>query len=135
MGTPTFYYYPNRGRSLETVDLGEELQDLIAVPAIAREDAVALDGSMSTAVLGPRWELQIKLERFGSPGCAGSRETATRRGAGGATARPGAGTLTPRRAATPSPLGSRRLLWQVVMRLLARARRRPTSTKFAACRA
>lgn len=68
MGTPTFYYYPNAGRSLETVDLGEELQNLIAVPAIAREDAVALDGSMSTAVLGPRWELQIKLERFGSPG-------------------------------------------------------------------
>lgn len=70
MGTPTFYYYPNGGRSLETVDLGEGLQNLTATPAIRREDATALDGSMSTAVLGPMWELRLLLERFGSPGAS-----------------------------------------------------------------
>tara|TARA_R110000868_G_scaffold122400_1_gene324238 strand:- start:1952 stop:2845 length:894 start_codon:yes stop_codon:yes gene_type:complete len=68
MGTPTLYYYPTGGRTLETVDLSEELTNLTAVPAIRREDAIALDGSMSTVVLGPLWEVRIMLERFGSPG-------------------------------------------------------------------
>lgn len=68
MGTPTLYYYPTGSRALETVDLGEELTDLTAVPAIRREDAIALDGSMSTVVLGPLWEVRILLEHFGSPG-------------------------------------------------------------------
>jgi len=70
MGTPTLYYYPTGGRALETVDLGEELQDLTATPAIRREDAVALDGSMSTAVLGPLFDVRILLEHFGSPGAS-----------------------------------------------------------------
>lgn len=70
MATPKLYYYPNGGRSLEVVDLGEEVTDLTAVPAIRREDAIALDGSMSTAVLGPLWEVRVTLERFGSPGAS-----------------------------------------------------------------
>lgn len=68
MGNPRIYYYPDGGSALEYVDLAEEFTNLEDVPAIRREDAVALDGGMSTAVLGPSWMIRITLERFGAPG-------------------------------------------------------------------
>lgn len=68
MGTPRFYYYPDGGTALEYVDLGEELTDIDFVPGVRRQDAIALDGAASTALLGPSYSVRITLERFGSPG-------------------------------------------------------------------
>lgn len=68
MSDPRFYYYPDGGSALETVDLGEGLSDIDIVPAIRRTDAIGLDGSFYSAVGGPNWTVRIVLERFGTPG-------------------------------------------------------------------
>lgn len=68
MGTPRLYYYPDGGSALETIDLAEELTNIEEMPFVRREDAEAMSGAMSTAILGPMWSVRITLERFGSPG-------------------------------------------------------------------
>ena len=68
MGNPAFYYTPTDGATIETVDLGEALQDLQEEPSGLRQDSFAGDGSLYTHRLGESFKVRIMLERFGTAG-------------------------------------------------------------------
>ena len=68
MGNPRFYYYPDEAGSLETIDLGEGLTDLVELPGAVVEDAASLDGYPYRSFLRDTFGIRIVLERFGSSG-------------------------------------------------------------------
>lgn len=75
MGSPTFYWYPDPGGSLEKTALPEELTRLETEAPDIVADAVTVGGTMTRFWLSPRRRVRIVLERVASLNtCAMERE-------------------------------------------------------------
>ena len=69
MGTPRIYYYPDDTGTLETVNLGETLSDLIDDQEVIGGQSTGDGGVLQRTVDGTFWRVRVLLSRFGtSPG-------------------------------------------------------------------
>lgn len=66
MGTPRIWYYPNNVGTLETVNLGETLSDLIDDQEVIGDQSTGDGGVLQRTVDGSFWRVRVLLSRFGS---------------------------------------------------------------------
>ena len=66
MGTPRIYYYPDDGGTLETVNLGETLSDLLDDQIVIGGQSTGDGGVLQRTVDGTFWRVRVVLSRFGS---------------------------------------------------------------------
>lgn len=66
MGTPRIYYHPDDTGTLETVNLGEVLSDLIDDQEVIGGQSTGDGGVLQRTVDGTFWRVRVLLSRFGS---------------------------------------------------------------------
>lgn len=66
MGTPRIYYYPDDTGTLETVNLGETLSDLLDDQEVIGGQSTGDGGVLQRTVDGTFWRVRVVLARFGS---------------------------------------------------------------------